>query len=1017
LEKVAAATTDTVIVLASPEAQKASAGIHRRRHTIAITRRNAENEPDLIFDLVDSATFRSGLADMGLKDDQIDRLRRESGHSQTVLRRRLSTVPEIKTPPWADDDKVAERLIPLMFVGAWDATSEADQAVLAAIAAGEHDDIEKTVASLAGAEQSPVWAVGPVRGVVSKVDAFYAVHSRITAVELRRFFDVAKLVLSETDPSLELPADKRWASDIYGKTRRHSGTLREGVCETLVLLAVHGNNLFKSRLGFDVERRVNQLVRELMTPFDPVTWQSQRHDLPRYAEAAPETFLSILEEDLASSDPKVHALMQPAPSGLWGSPSRSGLLWALEGLAWNPTWLPRVVMALAKLGEVGVNDNWMNRPENSLLSIFRCWMPQTTASADERIMLLEAVSRKHASIAWRIYIDQFDPNSQIGHHSSKPRWRRDALGAGDVVSIGEMEKVQIDAATKAIGWPTHTVSTLSDLVDRLEALGAEFQLRVWASIEAWIAAGPSERDKAELREKIRNATLTRRGKRKSGAKVRARAKAVVEALRPTDVVLRHLWLLEKSWVQESADELEEEDFDFEKREARITALRGEALKEIWGAEGFAGLVRLCELSEASSMIGWNLAASVLDEGEARAFVRQALETIGTATEDKLRECLSGVLQNATAALRSDILRAARQGMNEGVPISEDQVTLLFCAAPFHGPTWDIVDELPAKLKRSYWKRIWPQKLFKDVPASDVNRVVDELLAVERPRAAFFTVEMDFKLVQSQKLIRLLTECGTVHAEPTGHYQMAQHDIADAFEILSKREDVAREELARLEFLYVKALEHTKYGLRTLEEQLGGSPELYVQVISMVYRRKDRGEDPPELRPTNEEHAADLGSAALSLLHRMKKTPGTDPATLEVNAKALQAWITRALELARQCSREAAAESEIGQLLGRCPAGSDGVWPCEGVREAIEEVGTPGISTGMLIGVHNARGAQWRGEGGDQERALAARYRSWAAQLGMRYLFTTRLLETIASSYERDAESWDARSEIDHRLEH
>jgi hypothetical protein len=76
---------------------------------------------------------------------------------------------------------------------------------------------------------------------------------------------VARVVLSESDPALDLPEDKRWASNLYGKSRRHSAALRQGLCETLVLLSVHGNNLFKTRLGFDVEAGVNDLIRQLLT--------------------------------------------------------------------------------------------------------------------------------------------------------------------------------------------------------------------------------------------------------------------------------------------------------------------------------------------------------------------------------------------------------------------------------------------------------------------------------------------------------------------------------------------------------------------------------------------------------------------------------------------------------------------------------------------------------------------------------------------------------------------------------
>ncbi len=62
-------------------------------------------------------------------------------------------------------------------------------------------------------------------------------------------------------------------------------------------------------------------------------------------------FLNVLEEDLRSDDPKVYALMSPVKSGIFRLVSRTGLLWALEVLAWNPQWLSRVVFILAKLSK------------------------------------------------------------------------------------------------------------------------------------------------------------------------------------------------------------------------------------------------------------------------------------------------------------------------------------------------------------------------------------------------------------------------------------------------------------------------------------------------------------------------------------------------------------------------------------------------------------------------------------------------------------------------------------------
>ena len=108
---------------------------------------------------------------------------------------------------------------------------------------------------------------------------------------------------------------------------------------------------FKARLGIDTEVEAALVVRDLQRS-SPRTLEANDRDLPLYAEAAPTEFLSIIERDLKTSSPAVFGLLRPAGSGIFGSPSRTGLLWALEGLAWNPETLPRTVMILARLAQV-----------------------------------------------------------------------------------------------------------------------------------------------------------------------------------------------------------------------------------------------------------------------------------------------------------------------------------------------------------------------------------------------------------------------------------------------------------------------------------------------------------------------------------------------------------------------------------------------------------------------------------------------------------------------------------------
>ncbi len=44
----------------------------------------------------------------------------------------------------------------------------------------------------------------------------------------------------------------------------------------------------------------------------------------------------------------------------------------------------------------------------------------------------------------------------------------------------------------AIGWPQHDERTLGDLIDRLDALGPDYQSQVWDAVERWLVTETDE---------------------------------------------------------------------------------------------------------------------------------------------------------------------------------------------------------------------------------------------------------------------------------------------------------------------------------------------------------------------------------------------------------------------------------------------------------------------------------------------------------------------------------------------
>ncbi len=1006
LRTLVASSVPFIPIIHSEEVERELVDAHRRLHCIVFRPRNAvDTEADIALDLLGYDVFEKALTAMGIGESEVDRLARESGQSPTILRRRLSRNAAIRTPEWAGNDNTAKTLVPMALIGAWHAEPEADREIVSYVAERQYEVIEDDVARQLRFDDSPVWSAGRYRGVASKIDALFAIARMVTSAEIDRFFDAAEYVLSESDPALELPEENRWAAALYGKKRDHSGALREGICETLVILSVHGNNLFQGRLGINVESRVAVLIRKLLTPLTLENLLSHDQNLPRYAEAAPNEFLEIVEEDLRG-DRVVLGLLKPIDSSFFGaSPWRTGLLWALECLAWKPRNLPRVAVILAQLSRPKIDDNWVNRPDNSLQATFRSWMPQTAASLEQRIKVLEILAKRFPDIGWEICIEQVKPDARIGDYSYRPRWRSDASGAGQVDTGNEMYDFARKALDILIAWPSHDEKTLGDLVESLHGITEEYQTKVWDLIDEW-SRNAGDAAKGALRERIRQFAFIRRGDHgKLGEATRDRAREAYDYLQPLDPVIRHAWLFADQWVEESVDEIEDQDYDYQKRYERIDRLRREAVIEIWTECGFEGVKELLADSGAAGTVGRYAASCTTGVETPVDFIQRCLSINGDL-RSKAEWCLQGFL----LAIEEDLLDVVLQAAAECLPAEER--TRLFVCAPFQASTWRLLDSQSKDVRSGYWKDVFPSSGRHT--CSELTELIDRLLEAKRPRAALHTAHMDFEDIETSRFKRLMREVATVTAEPADQFKLNRYYISEGLDSLDGRAGVTRDEMAQLEFLYIDALDRSRHGIPNLENQIARLPALFVQAVALTYRRSDDGEDPPEWTIENPEQRSAAASAAYRLLNQIKKIPGTDE-NGKIKAAELAAWLVKVRRLCRKYARADMGDQCLGQLFAKAPEGENGIWPCEAVCEAMEGIASQEIGRGFHTGVFNSRGAHWRGEGGEQVRELVAKYRARAERLHFDYPYVGGVIEGIAASYEREAGWQDSEAKITKRL--
>ena len=564
-----------------------------------------------------------------------------------------------------------------------------------------------------------------------------------------------------------------------------------------MLLSVHGNALFRQRLGVDAAAVVAALVERLLTPFTSDKLRSHDGDLPGYAEAAPGRFLELLEADLRGANPVLQALLQPASPGLFDSPARTGVLWALERLAWNPQHFPRVVNILAGLSETEIDDNWVNRPINSLSGLFRAWLPQTAASLDDRIRALETVWRRFPGVGWRICVQQFDGRQQVAFPNNRPRWREDAAGAGH----GAIPSARIGFARKALALALsrpgrqHDEETLGDLLERLDVMTEPDRAAVLRAVEDWARTETDKRARALLREKIRVVVLRWGRSRGLDAAVVDKAREAWADLGPKDPVGRHAWLFASGWLKDFDD-----DLDIAESDKRVDERRREAMKAIWSVRGFRGALELAAESDGWT-VGRYAARCAAGPDSAADVLRTCLST-GSWSPARLDAFMGGFISCLDDDVRSAVIPAVAETAK-----TEQKVRLFMCA-PFRDETWRLLDPQDARVRDRYWREVSPG--MARFTESETSEVIDRLMEAGRPWEGFSAVQFDWDKVETSRLKRLLAALVEAAPPPGRQFQVDSWNLSRALDSLDGRPGVTVDEMAQLEFAFIDTLDHSEH---------------------------------------------------------------------------------------------------------------------------------------------------------------------------------------------------------------
>jgi Helix-turn-helix domain len=940
----------------------------------------------------------NALEAAGIASDKAYHLAALARRSMPALVRTLARDPLVARPPWS---RPPDSMIfaPLMLVGAW-SPNEKDLDVVCRLVGKEWPEIEQALLLWRGIDDPPFIQTAKQWYLASPAEAFFLLHPALTSDVLSRWHKVTKEILLEVDPRLELKQDERHMAGLLGKVREHSSTLRRGVAQGLALAGAAGDVQLSD--GESASDHARIVVRDIFTAanedFTGSTWASLADELPLLAESAPHDFLDAVHHDLDKPEPLLRSMFQDddQSSALFGSSPHTGLLWALESLCWNSEYILDATRALARLDAVDPGGRLSNRPLNSLSEVLVGWVRHTAAPLRLKVQAVEQITKILPDVAWKLIMALWPSSHGVSSPPHSPRfrdWKPESKG----MPISEWVDYIDHLVRLGISLAGTNVDRWAELMEHLYPLPHQQRARLLDAFDEFISKGASleASDRLTLWERLDREVARHRRFSEADWSMDddplTRMEQLAKRLEPEADTSRHAYLFD--WDPDLPGFKSRTEEGYEKE---LEARRQAALEEVLATDSLDSLKALAERSRVPMQLGFTVAAVAPEDYD-------GLIAWLDADSKELREVaaswMRSRLEKGGAVWMRKVL--ARPDMSK-----PERRIVVATSTPATAEVWDALADIDPGLSETYWKRMSPWGVRLD----DTERGVEELLKADRPWAAvdllssaLYQRKKDKRDLPQEIFEKVLDAALTSEGDerPT---QSPGYEIGKLLDYLDQT-GYPVQNLLRYEYGFFRLLDDYRKP-KTLYRELRDSPDLFVQLITRVYR----GRSEEERKLSQEEQA--LAEHAWWVLEDWRQVPGRrDDGTID--GYHLTKWVDKARLALAELDRADIGDEMIGRLLSASPEGEDEVWPSEPVRELIERIGSTSIETGIEVGVFNSRGVTTRNpyDGGQQERELAQEYREWARETAASWPRTSRVLRSIAESFERDAKRHDVRAEI------
>lgn len=936
---------------------------------------------------VEREGFVKAIEDCGFDSVQARKIATDTARDVNVVRRRLK-IDKLK-PEWANSDGISA-LLPIILLGQWNENVLGDLELVEKLSGKTYADYVKILQCFRLMSDSPIANVGKVWRLKSPMDAMSYASVYITDDDLTKLKEICRLLIADDDTE----AEDKVASDewkMWQFKQQFSSNVKKGTYQSLILLSLI-NDESNSRNTWG-----DGLVRELLNGWTLQRFLSNRTYFTLLAEASPEVFLEFLEET-GKDIYDVVFTPQKSNVGLTGwNIFYTEILFSLEMLAWDEDYIYRITSLLLRFSTYKNESNYANKPTNSLAEIFRFQLPQTFAKFENKIEVLTSLSSNFriqiCELCFRI-LDSLGPGTFSQTQFYKWRHFSDLSSPKYVpVSVNNVEavtKLLLNCTT----FSENDICTLLKLSTNkwMSCCRADILDAITKRKDTFCGSNVIEQT---LRDELTHHLSIPEAAWALSEKELEPYKRLLSDIEPKDVVMKYRWMFEDMFLSLP----QKKEMDFEKKCQMKQEIRNNTVKEILSKKGRKGLWELvsvvkCPTSVVNSMIqlcGDNLLQDICEKFGKNIVNLTFLQTF---------------FQNLFFQKGEDNYV---RGVEDVRAYGNTCLSVYLYAPGYNEKLATIASDYGEKIETLYWQNI----NVAYIKTLNPIQIIDKLAWVNRFDEAL-------KLIYHNKdsdqipdilkvnVIKALIFSGQRDFSPKIDWYHIDNIVKD----LDKLEDTEIvQALVQIDFFAYRVFEHRRNinELRLIKE-LMSKPELLIELMVMAYKSDDGNEEEKvsELEMNNK---VVMAKCSFQILYNLPCCPGVDNHG-NVNPDALRTYISRLYELSVEHHRTQVVDMVVGSLLGNLSRNES--YPQAILGEIIEELKSDSVDEHIRIRILNSRGVTMRAfaEGGNQERSLAALFKSYRDKVKFKYPRLAKIFTLLMQEYEREANCEDCVAQLE-----